>query len=228
MLWDFYPEYLASAPVRATGWNHVRLVISGQRMNVYINHQLAPCLRVGELEGDTLAGGHLPAGAGAIRQPGADLRCRRRTPAVSDPGSVREGSGLIRHWLVSPPYTLPANHAVTIADMPSAADAWKPLAAERGGAINLSRRYGSPAPVPAASVVWLKTTIDSSGERDEQVAIGWLRAVWVFANGKPVFAGKNYYYTVAEASRRPNIGSCEAMGICPSCSARPTTFSASA
>lgn len=203
MLWDFYPEYQASAPVRATGWNHVRLVISGRRMDVYINHQLAPCLRVGELEGDTSAGGISLQGqalfANLVLTPGAVDGLPpypARDPSAKDPG-------LIRHWLLSPPYRLPANHAVAIADMPSSAHAWKPIAAERGGAINLSRRYGSPAPVPAASVVWLKTTIDSSRERDEQVAIGWLRAVWVFANGKPVFAGENYYYPPA-ARRVPD------------------------
>lgn len=76
-------------------------------MNVYINHQLAPCLRVGELEGDTLAGGISLQGqalfANLVLTSGAVDGLPpypTRDPSAKDPG-------LIRHWLVSPPYTLP-------------------------------------------------------------------------------------------------------------------------
>jgi hypothetical protein len=192
MLWDFYPEYQASAPVRETGWNHIRLVISGRRMNVYINHEVSPSLRVGELEGDTLAGGISFQGqalyANLVVTPNAvDGLSPSPDPSAKIPG-------LIRDWRLSPSYALPPNREVTISDMPSSSSSWPMIVAERSGAINLSRRYGSPVPVPGASIAWLKTTIESDRDQDRQVSIGWLRAVWVFANGKLVFTGTNYYY----------------------------------
>jgi len=192
MLWDFYPEYQASAPVRETGWNHVRLVIFGRRMDVYINHELSPSLRLGELEGDTLAGGISFQGQALF----ADLVVTSNAVDGLSPSPDPSAKipGLIRIWRVSPPYTLQANHEPTISDMPPSSRSWKAIKAERGGAINLSRRYGSPVPMPGASIAWLKTTIDSDRDQDQQVSIGWLRAVWVFANGKLVFAGRNYYY----------------------------------
>jgi len=55
--WDVYPEFQAAAPVHASGWNHVRLVISGRRMQVFVNAQAAPSLIVGRLEGDAASGG---------------------------------------------------------------------------------------------------------------------------------------------------------------------------
>jgi hypothetical protein len=203
MLWDFYPDYQASAPVRETGWNHIRLVISGRRMDVYINDELRPSLKVGELEGDTLAGGISFQGqalfANLVVTPNA-VDGLSPYPA-SDPSA--KIPGLIRYWQVSQPSTLQAGHELTISDMPSSSHPWKMIEAERGGAINLSRRYGSPVSVPAASIAWLKTTIQSDRNQDKQASIGWLRAVWVFANGKLVFAGKNYYYP-SNARRIPD------------------------
>ena len=42
MLWNVYPEYQKRAPVFPDGWNHVRLVVSGKRMNVFINDSVRP------------------------------------------------------------------------------------------------------------------------------------------------------------------------------------------
>ena len=58
LLWDVFPQYQAPAPIHDGEWNHVKLVISGKRMNMYINHSATPTLRVGRLEGD--------AGEGAV------------------------------------------------------------------------------------------------------------------------------------------------------------------
>ncbi len=194
MLWDFYPEYQASAPVRDSGWNHIMLVISGRRLDVYINNEVLPSLRVEELEGDALAGGISFQGqalyANLVVTPNA---VRHLSPHPAPDPSVKI-PGFIRYWRISSPHTLPANHQVTPADRPSSSDSWTMIGAERGGAINVSRRYGSPVPVPGASIVWLKTAIEADRDQDQQASIGWLRAVWVFANGKLVFSGKNYYY----------------------------------
>lgn len=54
----------------------------------------------------------------------------------------------------------------------------------------------------AAGVAWLKTTIISDRDRTVPVSLGWTREVWVFANGKPVFADKNLYYPSASRKRR--------------------------
>jgi hypothetical protein len=56
VLWDVYPQYQASAPFRENEWNHIRLVISGKRMNVYVNGRTEPSLRVAHLEGDASTG----------------------------------------------------------------------------------------------------------------------------------------------------------------------------
>src|SRR5690349_23420000 len=56
MLWDLFPQYQSRAPLRDTGWNHVRMVISGRRMRVFVNDVTTPTLDIGRLEGDAVTG----------------------------------------------------------------------------------------------------------------------------------------------------------------------------
>ena len=65
--------------------------------------------------------------------------------------------------------------------------------ADYGGLINLSR-FHAPMPRHAPpQVLWLRTTVQSDREQVRHVALGWLREICVFVNGKPVFSGKNLY-----------------------------------
>jgi hypothetical protein len=77
--------------------------------------------------------------------------------------------------------------------MPPASAGWKTIDAEGRGLINLSRVYGLPARVPNQATAWLKTTIASDHKQTTQVQIGWTSEVWVFVNGKLVFADKNLW-----------------------------------
>ncbi len=54
--WDLYSLYQGAAPVRSDGWNHVKLVVSGRRMNVFINGATKPTLSVGRLAGELSTG----------------------------------------------------------------------------------------------------------------------------------------------------------------------------
>ena len=71
LLWDLFPQYQGPAPLKESGWNHVKLVVSGQRMNVFINGTSSPTLKVGKLEGDVLEGGLMLEGPGVgLKPPG--------------------------------------------------------------------------------------------------------------------------------------------------------------
>ena len=57
-LWDMLFHYQANADFKKGAWNHVRLVISGKQMRVYVNETInsKPSLVVPRLEGNTLSG----------------------------------------------------------------------------------------------------------------------------------------------------------------------------
>jgi hypothetical protein len=90
--------------------------------------------------------------------------------------------------------------------MPVASQEWKTISPERSGLVNLSREYGLPLREPNRAVAWLKTTITSDKKQTKKVDIGWTRELWVFVNGKLVYADKNLFDV--EGARKAPDGRC--------------------
>jgi hypothetical protein len=198
LLWDLFPQYENRAPLRENGWNHIKMVVSGRRMNVFVNDAISPTLEVGRLEGDAMKGGLRLQGPGTF----ANLVI---TPDAVDglsPEAARDPSdadlGLIRQWRLSPFSALPNGKDPGYGDMPGASQEWKPISSERNGLINLSRAYGRPVPQPNRALAWLKTTITSNRKQTKKVDIGWTRELWLFVNGKLVYADKNLFDSEAD------------------------------
>jgi len=193
LLWDFFPQYENRAPLRENGWNHIRMVVSGRRMNVFVDDATAPTLQVGRLEGDAMKGGLRLQGPGTF----ANMVI---TPGAVDglpPEPVRDpldgDPGLVRNWRLSTFSVLPKGKDPMYNEMPGASPEWKTLRTERNGLVNVSREYGRPVPEPNRAVAWLKTTITSDRKETKKVELGWTREVWVFVNGKLVYADKNLF-----------------------------------
>ena len=197
LLWDlfpqYFPQYQTRAPLRENGWNHIKMVVSGRRMNVFVNDATSPTLEVGRLEGDAMKGGVRLQGPGTF----ANMVI---TPGAVDglsPEPVRDpldgDLGLVRNWRLSAFSALPNGKDPMYNDMPGASQEWKTISTERNGLVNISREYGKPLPEPTRAVAWLKTTITSDSKQTKKVDIGWTREVWVFVNGKQVYAGKNFF-----------------------------------
>jgi hypothetical protein len=203
MLWDLFPQYQTRAPLRENGWNHIKMVISGRRMNVFVNDATLPTLQVGRLEGDAMEGGlHLQGPgtfANVVITPGA-VEGLSPEPA-RDP--LDGDRGLVRNWSLSTFSALPNGKDPMYNEIPSALQEWKTISTERNGLVNLSRVYGRPLPEPTRAVAWLKTTITSDNKQTQKVNIGWTREVWVFVNGKLVYADKNLFES-EEARKYPD------------------------
>ena len=104
-------------------------------------------------------------------------------PTAKDPRYVR-------NWMVSTVSTLAEGERPNSRrTRPDECD-WTPLPAETGGLVNISRRYGLPE---GRSLVWLRTTIRAAARSEKRAAIGWNDEVWVFVNGKQVYADVNDY-----------------------------------
>jgi hypothetical protein len=203
LLWDLFPQYQTRAPLRENGWNHIKMVVSGRRMNVFVTDVPSPMLEVGSLEGDAVTG------AVRLQGPGTFANMVITPDAVdglspepaSDPLSADRG--VVRHWRLSPFSALPNGKEATFGDMPGTSPEWKTLTTERNGLVNISREYGRPLPQPNRAVAWLKTTITSDRKQTKRVDIGWTRELWVFVNGKLVYADKNLF-EVEDARKFPD------------------------
>lgn len=203
LLWDVFPQYQVPAPIRDGEWNHVKLVISGKRMNMYVNHSTKPTLKVGRLEGDANEGSIGLSGPGYFANvvviPGATEGLLPEPEA--DP--TAKDTHLVRDWQLSAVSELVAGKDPSYTEMPAGTAEWKPITAELGGLIDVTREYGLPLERPKRSMAWIKTTIRSDKGQTIHTSIGWVREVWVFVNGKQVYADKNLYMP-ASARKNPD------------------------
>ena len=204
VLWDVYPQYQASAPFRENEWNHLRLVISGKRMNVYVNGRAEPSLRVAHLEGEASSGTIAFEGtayyANLTLAPGVTDGLDP-TPMVDPAAHDRR---YLTRWEGSDPVSMSSTDHLGLMDMPSSGVTWSPVVPDDGGLINLSRYHAPTTKHSPPQVIWLRTTVQSDRAQVRHVAIGWLREIWIFANGKPVFSGKNLYNV--KGGRKPPDG----------------------
>ena len=193
LLWDFYPQYENRAQLRENGWNHIKMVVSGRRMNVFVNDAASPTLEIGRLEGDSIEGGLRLQGPGTFANMviTPDAVEGLSPEAVRDP--LDEDRGLVRNWHLSRFSALPKGKDPMYDEMAGASQEWKTIRTERKGLVNLSREYGRPVPEPNRALAWLKTTITSDRKQTKKADIGWTREVWVFVNGKLVYADKNLF-----------------------------------
>ena len=195
MLWDSYPQYQTQAFV-LDGWNHVKLVVSGRRMNVYLNRVASPALVVGGLEGESSEGGIQFRGPAFFANLQVTPGAVEGLPAQPTADPTAGDGGIVRHWQLGPLKPAQFGQDPSYADAPKDSEPWKHVVAGRFGMVNLNRDFEmSEEP---RGLTWLRYTVASDRERLAPVSLGWLGQVWVFVNGKPVTQGKNFYYPDAE------------------------------
>src|SRR5262245_9954861 len=159
LLWDLFPQYQTRAPLRENGWNHIKMVVSGRRMNVFVNDATSPTLEVGRLEGDAMNGGlrlQGPATFANMVITHDTVEDLAQEPA-RDP--LDDDRSLVRNWRLSAFSALPNGKVPMYGEMPAASQQWRTISTERKGLLNLSREYGRPLPEQKRAVAWLKTTI---------------------------------------------------------------------
>jgi hypothetical protein len=193
LLWDLFPQYQTRAPLRENGWNHIKMVISGRRMRVFVNDAISPTLEVGSLEGDTANGGLHLQGPATFANMVLTPDAVEGLSIAPDSDPLEGDQGLVRNWRLSNFSSLPNSQGAMYNEMPPDSQEWRAISTERGGLVNISRVYGRPLPEPNRAVAWLKTTIKSDKKQTKKVEIGWTREVWVFVNGKLVYADNNLF-----------------------------------
>ena len=193
LLWDLFPQYETRAPLRENGWNHIKMIVSGRRMNIFVNDATVPTLEVGRLEGDAMKGALRLQGPGTFANMVITPDAVEGLPPQPASDPLDGERGLVRNWRLSAFSALPNGKDPMYNEMPGTSQQWKPINTERNGLINLSREYGRPFPEPNRAVAWLKTTITSDRKQTKKVDIGWTRELWVFTNGKLVYADKNLF-----------------------------------
>lgn len=210
--WDLYGQYQTHAPISPREWNHIKLVLSGARMNVFVNGTRSPTLSVGTLVGGFSDGSIRLHGPASYAHLSVAPNVVDGLPAVASSNPAKDDLRYVRHWLASKPFVMPSRMDAALEEstgidpvyssMPTESAAWKPIALDPGGLVNLTRWYGDAQTGQAITGIWLKTTINADHDQIKHVDIGWTREVWVFVNGKLAFQSKNLY-GIKSASKEP-------------------------
>jgi hypothetical protein len=142
-MWNMYPQYQAPALQKEKDWNHVKMVVSGLQMRVYVNDMSRPALEIPRLEGNTQKGSIAFDGNAFF----SNLVVK---PNITEGVAAGEGTDLTNHdahylrkWTVSQPRELPFGNELFGAKLPDKAEISQVVTAERFGLINLSRLFGS-------------------------------------------------------------------------------------
>lgn len=202
-IWDMTDEYQAGATLNIPGWNHVKLVVSGRQMKVYVNDMSRAALLVPALEGGTAEGGISFSGgevtiANLVIRPNAVENLNSAQGYTSTYNDTR----YLRNWQVSPasdfafgkdivPPQVFGGKAVP-SGLPDSTTTWKPITAEDRGVINLTRLYGHTER-NERRLAWLKTTIESDQVQERILNLGFSDEVWLFVNGQLLYIDKNYF-----------------------------------
>jgi hypothetical protein len=190
LLWDMYPHYQGPAVIHNNDWNHVKLVISGKQMRVYVNSQTKPSLQIPYLEADASSGTLSFEGQAYF----ANLVVRpdivEDLPPAAGVDLTDHDAHFIRKWAVTTPTSLPMGRELFYSDWPNEKTAWDSISAERNALINLSRKFGLSE---ERRVVWLKAVINSKSDLRTKLQLGFSDEVWVFINRQMVYVDKNIY-----------------------------------
>jgi len=190
LLWDMLPWFQGPANFKKGEWNHIKLVISGVQMLVYVNDMNRPSLEVPRLEGNKMEGSLAFDGLGTIANLVIKPGVTEGLPAAEGFDPTHQDPRYLLNWKMSQPMPLPKGRELTVADTLAPGSAWEKITTERRGLVNITRRLGKSQ---SRRYVWLKKKIRVATAQTRRVSLGFSDEVWVFVNGHLDYVDKNIY-----------------------------------
>jgi hypothetical protein len=192
--WQFYNGYgaTASAAIPVKEWLPVKIEVAGEQARVFLGGSARPALVIPRLKhgrSEGTVGVMGPADGTAYF---SNIRVRTDVVPTFDPIPLPDDSpGVLVGWQVSKPFPLTAVDLEKSPLEQGLGDpGWKPLRAEPGGLVDVSRlhpRSGQP------DVAFARTVIRSAADEVRRFDIGYSDIVAVFLDGRPVFLGDSRY-----------------------------------
>jgi hypothetical protein len=191
-LWDMLPGFQTNADFKKGEWNHVKLVVSGKQMRVYVNDMVHLALEVPMLEGNVTSG--TIGFDGKVIISDLVIKYNEVEGLSSEAGTdlTNYDPRYLRKWQVSAPVTTAKGIDFSDDYAPNPETKWEDISAERQGLINLTRKFGQTV---GRRIVWIKTDIYSDKVQDKVLHLGFSDEIWMKINGKPLYIDKNLYGT---------------------------------
>jgi len=197
--WQLYPGYNAVLVIPHNSWIHVKLVISGSRLEAYCNGECDPTLVVEDLKrgqgrGAVLLKSNFPAAQATDIYPTAFANFVLTTDET--PGVYKDAEtpapGIIDRWAVSSPFVA---RELPIKQLPTdelAPEGWRIVETESSGLVNLARFSGIPQGAQRGTIL-ARIIIESDRDQVKRLDFGFSDQGSIFLNGQIVFSADNTY-----------------------------------
>lgn len=192
--WQLYPQHQTAAEFNTSQWNHLRLVLNGSRLEVYLNGVAQPGMVVENLRHN------LEAGTLGIRALfGNHFANFRYTPQeITNPvpaPSIETPSGMITEWQLSPTFRIGQTEITTYPKTDQMK--WDTVSTEANGLLPISKfrkkAGGGNFEANSEDVVWVRLIINADKQGPRKLFFDYSDRVKVYLNKKPVFAGNNAF-----------------------------------
>lgn len=192
--WQLYngTGLTATLDVLPDRWNHLKILVAGRQAQVFWNDNPEPALVIDDLAHGESAGAIGVVGPADGTAFFANLACRQDDNLVLPPPSPREAMpGLISVWEISAPFGAVGVDFTKYPQPAVTAAAWKPVAADRRGMVDVSRYF--PRQSRAGDCVLARTRLAAERDGLLRVSFGYSDIVTVFLNGSPLYSGNAIY-----------------------------------
>jgi hypothetical protein len=197
MYWDALPQFQTFSDYTLTKPSHIKMIVSGKQMKVWVNHPERPTLEVARLEGDVTHGSIAFQGNQTITNLVVKAGQTEGLSPLEGTDPTVFDSRYLRHWVMTEPDTAGEDirkaNLMGVRGIPGGKAMWRPIDAERRGFVNLSRIFGGTQPFGAPRMMFLKTTIRAREAKSVQLRLGFLDDIAIFVNDRLIKVDKNNF-----------------------------------
>ena len=198
--WQLYPESNAMLDIPTDEWVHVKLVVSGTRLEAYCGGDTEPTLVVEHLKRGASRG--LIALKAAF--PGAGQFPNHYPTAFANfelyPDETPAASGelgapppeYVGRWAISPTVAPPGSPLQELPSELLEAEGWSEVSSEPSGLVNLARFRAFPQGTTGGMVL-ARVVVHSERDQVKRLNFGFSDRGSIFLNGQVVFSGDNTY-----------------------------------
>jgi hypothetical protein len=200
--WQLYPEHNASLVIPRDQWLHLELVLSGSRLEAFIDGAEEPALVVENLGLDSRRGRiglrvNFPAeGIPEDFYPAAFAN----VSVVPDPAPASyieetpppAESGLVGTWAISPAFVASEGPLEELPRGWMESEGWMTAVSDGEGRVNLARYSGLPEGARRGTI-FARLLIESQVAQVKRLDFGYSDRASVFLNGSVLFTGDNTY-----------------------------------
>jgi hypothetical protein len=193
--WQMYfgPSYSTTVNYRVNEWIHIKIVVSGNQADVYIDSD-EPVLHIGNLKHENIMGA-IGVGSGFAPSYFANFSYEKmdKPELVGSPAEMKTApEGLITNWQISESFAEAVLIGNTLPDLLVEKEKWHKLEVEDWGFANLSRIR---AKTNESNTVLAKITLSTKNATVKNISFGFSDRVKVYLNGNLLYTGNNTYKT---------------------------------